>query len=325
MKRNTCFLLLCFVFHTACAQDHFLRLYTDNDAFVPTNNATDWGYTSGTRIDLFYTTTNKKSFFTWFNKLAGEQRITTKGWGSMQTIIAPQKTGLIVPDKNDYPYAGALVGIHTIHSANEAKKLNLRSEWIVGLMGPPSFGEQTHRFFHRVIKDPLPMGWDHQLPTDLLLNCNVQAEKLLATKHLPGMPVNFIGSAELRSGTMNDGLSAGISVRIGDPKNYFTGLTKQYFPGKGIHVSMSMKISADLVLYNALLEGGLFNKRSPVHDKHSVLGTDRKIQHLTASGEFFLLISMERFALSFQLKAISPELKGYDAHSFGNLSLYIPL
>jgi len=288
---------------------------------VPTSNASDWGYTSGIRTDLFYKTSAKQNIFSWFNKLGGSDRITTEGWGVMQMIIAPQKTSLTIPDKNDYPYAGALFGVHTIHSCNEAKKLNLQTEWIAGLMGPPSFGKQMHRFFHRIIKDPPPMGWDHQLPTDLLLNYNVSAEKLLKRTGFG----NLIGIGQLRSGTMNDDISARLRFQVFNTEGHFRGLTKQVFAEKGKLASLWVEVSGNVLLYLAILQGGLFNKSSPVHDKRSPLGTDLAMQHFTASTEVFFLVSVKKFALSLQLKAITPELKGYDAHSFGNLSLYILL
>lgn len=322
MKQWIIYLSFLFLAPAASSQDtthNFLRFYADNDAFIPTSNATDWGYTSGIRIDLFYTASNKQDIFSWFNKLAGPDRITTKGWGLKQMIIAPQKTSLAVPDRNDYPYAGALIGIHTIHSANGTKKLNLQSEWIAGILGPPSLGEQTHRFFHRLIKDPPPMGWDHQLPTDLLLNYNISAEKLLKSTRFG----NLIGIGQVRSGTMNDDISARLRLQLFNREDHFNGLTKQVFDEKGKLLSLWVEVSGNMVLYNSLLQGGLFNRRSPVHDKQSPFGTDRKMQHFTASAEIFFLVSIKKFAISAQLKAITPELKGYDPHKFGNLSLYI--
>jgi hypothetical protein len=321
MKQGIIYLSFLLWVSPAYPQDtthHFLRLYADNDALVPTNNATDWGYTSGIRIDLFHYSPTLRGYLQGFNTYDHYDRVNTSGWGIMQKIYAPQKTSLLIPDKNDYPYSGALLLVHSFHSSYKEKKLNILSECIAGLMGSPSFGEQTHRFFHRLIKDPLPMGWDYQLPTDLLLNFNIEAEKLIAHNKWAG----FIGTAQVRSGTMNDALSAGICVRAGNLKNYFNGLSGQYFPGKEIHTSISMKISADLILYNALLQGGLFNKRSPVHDKQSTLGTDRKINRLTGNLEGFFLVSIGKFAFSFQLKYSSPELKGLDQHSFGNISVY---
>src|SRR5688572_28780761 len=156
MKQLIFYFLFLFSPGTAYLQEKsqkFLRLCADNDALILSNNASDWGYTSGIRTDFFYEARGRQNFFAWFNKLPGPGSITTKGWGLMQKIFAPHKTSLSIPEKNDYPYSGALFAIHTIHSARSSEKLNLQSEWLIGLMGPPALGKQTHRFFHRLIKD----------------------------------------------------------------------------------------------------------------------------------------------------------------------------
>ena len=310
------FFLFVYLFFQQVYSQHYLRVSADNDAFIISNNASDWGYTSGNRVDLFYTTSNQQNFFGWFNKLAGTERITTKGWGLMQKIFAPQKTSLSIPDKNDYPYSGALFAIHTIHAANPSKKINLQSEWVVGLMGPPAFGKQTHRFFHRLIKDPEPMGWNYQLPTDLLLNYNVQAEKSLRISRR----FNLIGSGKIHAGTMEDAVSAGLQFQMG---NYFSGLINQYFAKDKSRVGFSMQASVELLGYKALVQGGLFNSRSPVHDKNSQLGTEMDLHHTRFSGELFTIVSLKKFALSLRQIFTTAELKGFDQHSFGNLSLYL--
>jgi lipid A 3-O-deacylase len=324
MKKSFFFIFLFFTFYTSHSQDNpphkfFFRLYADNDALVPSNHATDWGYTSGNRIDFFYTTPESRSnFFTLFNKLAGPDPVRTKGWGMMQMIIAPQKTSLTIPDQNDYPYSGALFAIHTIHSANPVKQINCRSEWVVGLMGPPSFAKETQAFFHQLIKDPPPMGWGHQLPTDLLLNYNLKAEKLLAGNKNIGLA----GGGEFFCGSMKDGLSLHLLFQIGNNRNYFSGLTNQYFTTKKSNLSVSLRSSADLVLYDALLEGGIFNSKSPVHTSNSKYGSNLKRQKINGSLELFILFSMKKIAASFTQKMVSTEFRGYGSHTIGNISTF---
>jgi lipid A 3-O-deacylase len=285
---------------------------------ILSNNASDWGYTSGIRADIFYEAGNKQNFFVWLNKLAAPNSITTKGWGVMQKIFAPQKTSLTIPDRNDYPYSGALFAIHTIHSANSSKKINLKSEWIAGLMGLASMGEQTHRSFHRLIKDPAPMGWDYQLPTDLLLNYNIRAERLL----IGNKDVSLAGTGEIRCGTMNDDISLSLKLQFGNNSHYFSGLKKQYFADRKIKFSLALQTSAGLIFYNALLQGGLFNSESPVHNENSKFGTDRQLQHLAGSAELSFLFSMRKLAVSFGQKITTSALKGHGTHAFGNISVY---
>src|SRR5687768_14786185 len=144
MKQWIIYFSFLFIANTACSQDsayNFLRIYADNDAFVPSNNATDWGYTSGIRIDLFHSSSILRGYLQGSNIYDPDDRVNTSGWGIMQKIYAPQKTSLVIPDKNDYPYSGALVLIHTFHSSHEKRKFNIASECIAGLMGPPSLGK----------------------------------------------------------------------------------------------------------------------------------------------------------------------------------------
>ena len=300
----------------------FFRLYADNDGLFLSNRSEDWGYTGGNRIDLFYNTPGGRSdFFSRFNQLAGQNSVTTKGWGLMQLILTPKKIRPIVPDKNDYSYAGALIAVHTIHTANERGKINLHTEWIVGMLGPPSFAKQTQIFFHDLIKNPRPMGWDYQLPTDLLLNYNIGVEKQLA-----GIKnISFIGGAELFFGSMKDALSFHLLLQIGNKNGYFSGLTNQYFAANKPELSVSLRTSADLILYNALLEGGIFNKESPVRNSHSKSGTSLQRLRTTGSLDLFILFSTKKFAVSLTQKTVSTEFKGYGSHSIGNISIYKPL
>ena len=325
LKRKALFFFILFYIHTAHSQKdrphkNFFRLYADNDALILSENATDWGYTSGSRIDFFYTASKSRSdFFSPLNQFAGPNRITTKGWGLMQMIIAPQKTSLVVPDKNDYPYAGALFAVHTVHFTNVVKKINLQSEWIIGMMGPPSFAKQTQSFFHHLIGDPPPMGWSYQLPADLLLNYNIKAEKLLTGDKSIGL----VGSGELFFGSMTDGLSLHILLQVGKKnRNNFTGLTSQFFTAKKTSFSFSLKATTDLILYNALLQGGLFNSKSPVRKSNSIYGTDLQRKKITGSLDLFILFSTQKFAVSLTQKMISSEFKKYGSHCIGNISIY---
>ena len=297
----------------------FFRLFAENDALVPSDKATDWGYTSGCRIDLFYSPVKKRTgLFNWFNQLAGTNIVNQSGWGLMQMIIAPQKTSLSLPDKNDYPYAGALFAIHTIHSASEARKMNFQTEWVVGVMGPPSFAKETQTFFHQLIKDPPPMGWDHQLPTDLLLNYNLKAEKCLAGNKSIGLATG----GEVFCGTMKDGLSLHLLLQIGNNRDRFSGLINQYFAVKKPKLSLAFRATSEFKFYDALLEGGIFNSQSPLRKSHSKYGSVLQRQKLTGSMDLFLLFSTRKFALSLTQKMTSSEFRGYGSHRIGNISVY---
>ena len=326
MKPKLFFLILLIPLHVIYAQQGesktFLRLYADNDAFVPFGRATDWGYTGGNRIEIYYPAkTGKSGFFNRVHEWAGAGSYSTAGWGLMQIIIAPMNTKLTIPDKNDYPYAGALFAIHTVQSANADKKVIFQSEYLVGVMGPPSLGKEVQISFHRLIDDPVPQGWDYQLPTDLLLNYHLIAEKFITGKE----NFNLLGGGEVRCGTMNNALSMHLQVLAGNTRDYFRGLANRNFSGKKPKISASFKTTAGLVFYNALLDGGLFNAESPVNDKKSDSGTHLKKQMFNISAELSSLFALKNFAVSFSQKISSPDLKDFNDHLYGNISVHIKL
>jgi len=300
--------------------DHFIRLSEDNDGINALFRGQDWGYTNGTRLDYFGPRKKRRTRLHQKIRLFS-RKYATNGWSLVQLMITPQKTSPFIPDKNDYPYAGALIGMHTRHKSDPFRKINLQTEWVAGIMGPASFAKQTQVFLHRLIGDPRPNGWDYQLPTDLLLNYNLTYEKQVAGKN----KLILVAGANGFAGTLSDGLSAYTIIRFQNNLNYFSGLAGQLFPlnQKKPGFAFSARPSIDAVLYNALLDGGLFNNQSPLHDKNAKSGSDLHRKKLQARLDIMLHFSFRQFSLSFTQKWYSPDYKNYVGHKVGNISLYV--
>lgn len=297
----------------------FIRLYEDNDGINALFKGQDWGYTNGTRLDYFGPGKKQKALHQKIRLFS--RQYATYGWSLMQIMITPQKTRPAIPDKNDYPYAGALLAIHTRHQSDPARNINLQTEWVAGLLGPPSFARQTQVFLHRLIGDPKPNGWGYQLPTDLLLNYNLTVEKKVAGKK----KLIVVAGANGFAGTLADGVSAYSIIRFQKNLTYFSGLTGQYFPadGKKTGMAFSIRPAVDAIVYNALLDGGLFNRQSPLHNSDALSGSNQQRKKIQARMDVMLHLSFRRFSLSFTQKLYSPDYKNYSGHRVGNVSLYL--
>jgi hypothetical protein len=188
-------------------------------------------------------------------------------------------------------------------------------------MGPPAFAEQTQIFLHRLIDDPRPNGWDYQLPTDLLLNYTLTYEKQVAGKN----KFILVTGANGFAGTVSDGLSAYTITRFQKNLSYFSGLAGQVFPvnQKKPGFSFSAKPSIDAVFYNALLNGGLFNRHSPLHNNNAKSGTDLRRKKIQTRLDMMLHISFRQFSLSFTQKFYSSDYKNYSGHKVGNIFLCV--
>ncbi|MEQ1678337.1 MAG: lipid A deacylase LpxR family protein [Chitinophagaceae bacterium] len=325
MQKGFFLLFICMLALAGLGQDatttkRFIRIYEDNDGINALFKGQDWGYTNGTRLDYF-SPRKKQEPGLHQKKRIFSPKYATNGWSLLQVMITPKKTFPFIPDKNDYPYAGALMVIHTRHKADPVNKRNLQTEWVAGVMGPPALVEQTQVFLHRLIGDPRPNGWDYQLPADVLLNYNLTYEKQVAGKNKLILVAGVNGFA----GTLSDALSVYSIIRFQKNLSYFSGLASQYFPvnQKKPGLAFSVKPSLDAVLYNALLDGGLFNSKSPIHDNNAKSGSDLRRKKIQARLDIMLHVSFRQFSLSFTQKAYSPDYKNYCGHKVGNVSLCV--
>lgn len=325
MKNAFFHFITLFICLSATGQEHdppqyFIRLYEDNDGINVLLKGQDWGYTNGTRLDYFGPGKKRKTKS--HQKINNfSSKYASNGWSLMQIMVTPQKTSPFIPEKNDYPYAGALIGMHTRHKSDPFRKRNLQTEWIAGIMGPVSFAKHTQIFLHSLIGDPHPNGWQYQLPTDLLLNCNLTYEKQVAGKK--GLVV--VAGASGYAGTLSNGVSGFSMVRFQKNLSYFSGLGSQFFSTdrKKVGMALSVKPVIDVVLYNALLDGGLFNRHSPLHNSNAKSGSGLRRKKIQAKMDIMLHLAFRRFAVSFTQKLYSPDYNNYSGHKVGNISLFV--
>ena len=299
-----------------------LRIYDDNDCFDLRGGGTDDAYTNGTRIDVFYRLPHPARGVV--NKIlpkAGDSSINIYGWGIMQLMFTPDDLSEPAYQPNDYPWSGALLAAHTLYSYNPAKKFDLQTELLLGVIGPASLASQTQTLMHRMEQYPLPMGWGHQFHDDLLLNINFTAEKQLAAW---GSTVEVIGGSQLCLGTMRNSLSLYPLIRIGLMTPYFQGYLSQYSsrPTRKWQVYLLLKPKGELILTNALLEGGVFTGNPNIKNDKGPALPYHALNRMVYSMDYGAVASSGNFSISFTQNASSAMMKGLYSHSIGNISLY---
>jgi lipid A 3-O-deacylase len=315
-----------------------LRIYDDNDCFDLRGGGTDDAYTNGTRIDVFYKLPHPaRGFINRILPKAGDSSINIYGWGIMQLMFTPKDLSQSAYQPNDYPWSGALLAAHTLYSYNPAKKFDLQTELLLGVIGPASLASQTQTLIHRVEQYPLPMGWGHQFHDDLLLNINFTAEKQLGAW---GSTVEVIGGSQLCLGTMRNSLALYPLIRIGLMNPYFQGYLSQYsnsgseYSSPGSHTRsgsrpvrkwqayLLLKPQGELVLTNALLEGGVFTGNPNIKNDKGPALPYHALSRMVYSMDYGAVASNGNFSVSFTQNASSAMMKGLYSHSIGNISLY---
>jgi hypothetical protein len=299
------------------------RLYEDDDFLNITGNGTDKSYSNGTRLDFFYQKKNKRNFF--LDKLmpnAGNNSKNIYGWSIMQIMVTPSDISVKEYQPNDYVYAGALFGVHSLYSYNPKRKYALQTEVIAGVRGPISFAKEVQTGFHRFINYQKPMGWDNQLRTMPLLNINFTAEKQFFAL---GNFLEINGGTRIKGGSFVDAVALYPMIRIGKMSPYFDGYLNQFGSfkrnGKSIKAQyyFVFKPMESFVAYHALIQG----KRKNDNNYDSKFKTnDSNIQHLISDIQFGAVVAFGNFSVSYMQTYTSEYKKGLYNHSVGNASLY---
>lgn len=266
MKLSIILMFFCCCGLEVVAQNrHLFRLYEDNDFINIVGKGTDKGYTNGTELAYFFRKKKASRFFmdNWLPK-AGKKAINTFSYNLSQLMFVSKDISRPEPDKNDWPYAGALFLTHSLHSSNAIKKFSLHTEIVGGVIGPLSLAKETQTFIHRLIGDTKPMGWHYQMPNDILLNINLLAEKMLWQNE---KSLELIGGGQVQVGTMLDGASLHIQLRLGHMQPYFNGYLEKYSSIKNqnrqrLQYYLFIKPSLKFLAYNALVNGGVFNEKA---------------------------------------------------------------
>jgi hypothetical protein len=164
--------------------DGAMTVTVENDTFTGTDN----NYTNGlgaTWISNEINTYDDERFvrkwagFWSFLPFASDDGYQTyASWSVAQEMHTPDDITDPDPPEDDQPYAGVLYLDNVLY----ARRGRTTHAWSlkVGAVGPASQAEHVQSWFHEVIGADEPMGWDHQLPNELVVNAAYSVAHLWA-------------------------------------------------------------------------------------------------------------------------------------------------
>lgn len=235
-----------------------IGLISDNDAYSSPIN--DQYYTNG--IELFYRYLGKRND----EKVA--KRITEFRIG--QYIYNPQSVRAANINVHDRPYAGYLfaeAGINTFYTSENVLKVNLQA----GVVGPESYAEEIQETLHKVLGYPTVKGWQYQITTTPAVQLQaVYSQKIFRETFKEKIDFHIQGEANI--GTIWNSVSLGPMARI-SLRGLLVPMYESALHGATLGQNRDYK-QRDLFLYinpsvqyqvyDATIEGSLFNDSSPV-------------------------------------------------------------
>jgi lipid A 3-O-deacylase len=326
------FLIGCFYFHDQLSfaqaidntasfrminADRYVRLHYENDYFT----ASDKYYTQGINLEVVSPAMKKFPL----NRLLPASKSSRNQYGVAveHNGYTPGSIRHVEILYGDRPFAASLFLKNFVRS-NLKNQCSLNASLSLGVIGPTASGYWMQSTIHRWIHNLQPLGWPNQIKNDVILNYETGIEKnFLSVKKI----ILINGFANGRLGTYNDKLSTGLVVMFGklnptiasvfcknEPTQEGTKRVREKF---SFHFYMQPVLSA--VAYDATLQGGMFNRKSP----YTI--SDKEMQRITFQGNYGLVINFRRINIEYFQSVLTKEYATGHVHRWGGIRLALKI
>lgn len=308
---------LWFVFTQSSAQNmmkpvHLVTIGHDNDLFNVLRKGTDEYYTAGIYVRYGFTNSSRKNILRKLLPLPIHSDNSFFSIGITQWMYTPSDLRTTRHSTIDYPYSGTLFAEFSRESIFHQRNLLVSSLWL-GVLGPSALGFQTQLLVHKIMALERPKGWDGQLPNYPVINYNLSYERNLTGTG--ALKIN--GVAGVQAGSLLNTASAALSFILTDkidnnfPDRYYNVGYDEKF--SHLKFFIEMKPMVRYVATNAILEGGLFQKKNYYHISPSDL------ERFVASVEASAGIHVKRFSVVYKQVFETRQIAEVNGHVYGSI------
>lgn len=279
------------------------RVRFDNDIF----DNTDYYYTNGIQLSLYTAAAGRSPFSRLLVK--AKNGILLQGFSLTQNIYTPTVPETENIPYGDYPFSGFLTISQFSESYNLHRKLIVKSSIGLGVLGPASMSGTVQASVH----EKEPVGWKYQIANSPVIHYSLSVEKGVCSSQY--FEWNITG--KLEAGTLFDNIQTGTYLRAGR----FTPVLRGYqFSAnnrfkRDFQFWFFLKGNLKLVGYNATLQGGMFNDKSP----YVIPAT--QVNRLVAEASAGIALYYGNFGVEMENIYNSPEFKGAYDFRYGRISL----
>ena len=282
--------------------DSYFRFNYDNDYFA----ATDENYTQGYNLELVLPSLSKNPINALFLKT--ENTSTVYGLAIEHIGFTPNNYASDEIQFGDRPFAAAIMLKSFKISTDTNKKSRITSSLSLGLMGPGAFDEEMQVGIHKVTGNKIPMGWQHQIRNDVVVNYDIDYEKqLLEYGDLMTLQAQF----NVQFGTLFSNVSTGLNGTIGLINSAYSESDSP----KKFQVYVYSQAFATVVGYDATLQGGLFSKESP----YTIASGD--VERLKAQFNYGLIVKTKTLYFEYSRSAITKEFETGQSAKWGGIRI----
>jgi lipid A 3-O-deacylase len=290
--------------------DRYVRLHYENDFF----SGTDLYYTQGINLEVVHPGLQKFPLSKIL--LSPAQGVTKYGLALEHNGYTPSS---ITHDNilyGDRPFAADFFLKSFAFSSLPEKRTRITSSASIGIIGAAAGGYGMQKTIHHWLNGTVPHGWENQIKNDIIINYEAGIEKnILSAGH--SFLIN--GQATARAGTLNDKLTGGFVLMAGLLNNAitaaFAGDSKQ--KKRNFNFDAFIQPQANIVFYDATLQGGAFNRRSPYTLSYS------SVEHLTFQATYGVVMNFHAISVEYFQTYLTKEFSTGTAHRWGGLRIAV--
>jgi lipid A 3-O-deacylase len=237
----------------------YFRLHYENDFFT----ARDFYYSQGINLEFCSPPLINNPVNLLLPKM--KNSCTTFGLALEHAVYTPSSIRNTDIMFNDHPFAAYimlktfLISIDTLHSQR------LSSTVSIGGIGPVAAGDAMQKSIHKWLKNIEPLGWEHQIKNDIILNYELNYERQLY-KYKSCFQLSSL--VKIQAGTLMNNAQIGCTVLSGKFNSPYASFEST--PQKTLRLYAYAQPLVKLVGYDATLQGGMFNNDSPYTLLHPV-------------------------------------------------------
>lgn len=276
----------------------FFTAIFDNDIF----DYTDYYYTNGIGFELYHPAISASPVSRVLPGL--KNSINYYGLTLVQNMYTPLKLEELTVRIGDRPFAAYLTIGHQRISLSAYRHRRLQSEFVIGTIGPASLGNQAQDLIH----SNTPVGWVNQVKNDFVVNYSIRFDQGVYS----GNGIELAVFAGGQGGTLYDNITAGFFLQLARANDRYVSIfqtTEKEKPyRKRVRYYFSLDIKNKLVVYDATLQGGMFNKES----NYKLDGN--QVSHYVFTGTASVGLGLGRYSLEAEQVFLTPEFEGGRKH-----------
>lgn len=284
------------------ASNSYFRFNYDNDYFA----SRDQDYTQGYNFELVAPGLRQNPI----NTLLLQQKKSTRKYGISIEHIGFTPFNIKSPSIQfgDRPFAAAIMLKSFAITTDSIHKTRLVSSLNLGIIGPGAFGKEMQVAIHEATGNTIPQGWQNQIKNDAVVNYELNYEKqLLSYESLFSLQSN----AALRLGTLYMNATVGFNSTFGIINSPFS----QQKTKKNFALYAYAQPLLTLVGYDATLQGGLLNRKSPYTIANS------SIERFTASANYGIIIQTHTMYFEYSQALSTREFKEGTSSKWGGIKV----